>query len=378
MNRLHDNNGKLRLLSLFSGIGAFERALENIGYEYEVVKYCEIDKFASKAYSLMHDIPEELNLWDITKVDDIPSDIDMITYGFPCQDISIIGHQKGFKHDGKFTRSGLFFEALRIIEKARPKYAIAENVKNLLSNRFEREFQTVLLSLDDAGYNSYWKVINAKEFGIPQDRERVIIVSIRKDVDDYTFRFPEPIPLATTMKNLLEDSIDEKYFLKGTQNYFIRHSFDTERMGHCFKFEPHVKNHAGIAKTITTKAGVRITDNYIVDIDCEMPKFAFRSNNPYIVFADDMVYVKTEEQVLSAYVGKSSDSLRIRKLTPKECFRLMGFTDEDVDILQANGISDTQLYKLAGNSIVVNVLEKVFMNLLVNRNQPCQNLFLIT
>lgn len=170
MNGLN-NNGKLRLLSLFSGIGAFERALENIGCDFEIVRYCEIDRPASKAYSLMHGVPEELNLWDVTKVNDIPPDIDMVTYGFPCQDISAIGNKRGFTHEGQSTRSGLFFEALRIIEKARPKYAIAENVRNLVTNRFEREFQTVLSSLDDAGYNSYWKVMNAKEFGIPQERE---------------------------------------------------------------------------------------------------------------------------------------------------------------------------------------------------------------
>ena len=377
MNGLN-NNGKLRLLSLFSGIGAFERALENIGYDFEIAGYCEIDRPASKAYSLMHGVPEELNLWDVTKVNDIPPDIDMVTYGFPCQDISAIGNKRGFTHEGQSTRSGLFFEALRIIEKARPKYAIAENVRNLVTNRFEREFQTVLSSLDDAGYNSYWKVMNAKEFGIPQERERVIIVSIRKDVDDYTFWFPEPIQLVTSMKDMLEDSADEKYFLNGTQNYFVRHSFDMERKGNGFRFEPHVKSHAGIAKTITTKAGNRPTDNYIVDIDCEMPKFTFDSKNPYIVSADDMVYVRTGGQILSAYVGKSSDTLRIRKLTPKECFRLMGFTDEDVDILHANGISDTQLYRFAGNSIVVNILEGVFRNLLIDRNQPCRSLFSMT
>ena len=97
MNGLN-NNGKLRLLSLFSGIGAFERALENIGYDFEIAGYCEIDRPASKAYSLMHGVPEELNLWDVTKVNDIPPDIDMVTYGFPCQDISAIGNKRGFTH----------------------------------------------------------------------------------------------------------------------------------------------------------------------------------------------------------------------------------------------------------------------------------------
>ena len=122
----------LKYISLFSGIGAFEKALFNIGVPYELINYCEIDKYASKAYSLIHHIPESKNLWDITKVNEtaLPSDVDLITYGFPCQDISIAGKKQGFvSEDGKKTRSGLFFDALRIIEHCKPKVAIAENVK---------------------------------------------------------------------------------------------------------------------------------------------------------------------------------------------------------------------------------------------------------
>lgn len=118
-------------------------------------------------------------------------DIDLITYGFPCQDISQAGKQKGFTDtDGNLTRSGLFFEALRIIKDLKPAYAIAENVKALTSKKFEREFEIVRSSLNEAGYNNYTKVLNASDFGIPQNRERVFIVSIRKDIDDYSFNFP--------------------------------------------------------------------------------------------------------------------------------------------------------------------------------------------
>ena len=115
--------GKLKLLSLFSGIGAFEKALENIGEPFKVVRYCEIDKYASKAYSLIHNLDENMNLKDIKDVDthELPDNIDLVTYGFPCQDISNAGKQKGFVHDGELTRSGLFFEALRIIEDTQPK-----------------------------------------------------------------------------------------------------------------------------------------------------------------------------------------------------------------------------------------------------------------
>lgn len=144
----------MKVLSLFSGIGAFEKALERLGIEYELVNYCEIDRHAAKAYALIHNVSEELNLGDITKVDEkkLPHDIDLITYGFPCQDISLAGKQRGmFNEDGTKTRSGLFFDALRIIEATKPKYAIAENVKNLTSDKFRDQFETVVDSLQRAG-----------------------------------------------------------------------------------------------------------------------------------------------------------------------------------------------------------------------------------
>lgn len=205
----------LNVLSLFSGIGAFEKALSNLNIPYNLLAYCEIDKHASKSYSAIHGVSEELNLHDVTKVDslDILDDVDFITYGFPCQDISNAGKQKGFTDEnGNRTRSGLFFEALRIIEEFQPKFAIAENVKALTSKKFTEEFKTVLESLEEAGYNNYWQVLNAKDYGIPQNRERVFIISIRKDIDK-GFTFPTPIPLELRLKDLLEDEVDEKYYL---------------------------------------------------------------------------------------------------------------------------------------------------------------------
>lgn len=205
----------LNVLSLFSGIGAFEKALTNLGISYNLLAYCEIDKYASKAYSLIHDEPEEKNLHDVTKVDwlDIDERVDLITYGFPCQDISIVGKQKGFTDEnGERTRSGLFFEALRIIEEFEPKFAIAENVKALTSKKFTEEFKIVLESLEAAGYNNYWQVLNAKDYGIPQNRERVFIISIRKDIDK-GFVFPSPIPLELRLKDMLETNVEEKYYL---------------------------------------------------------------------------------------------------------------------------------------------------------------------
>lgn len=241
----------LNVLSLFSGIGAFEKALENLGIEHNVVAYCEIDKYASKAYSVIHDVPEDKNLRDVTKVDilDIEDTVDLITYGFPCQDISNAGKQKGFEdEDGNRTRSGLFFEALRIIDEYKPKFAIAENVKALTSKKFANEFKTVLDSLDEVGYNNYYQVLNAKDYGIPQNRERVFIISIRKDIDK-GFSFPQPIPLGIRLKDVLEDEVDEKYYLSDTKLKTIAKWNSQERP------LQKIYGENSIARTLTTRSG---------------------------------------------------------------------------------------------------------------------------
>lgn len=256
----------LRVLSLFSGIGAFEKALERLNIEHEVVAYCEIDKYASKAYSIIHDIPESKNLIDVTKVDilDVAETIDLITYGFPCQDISIAGKQKGFTdEDGERTRSGLFFEALRIIDEYRPKFAIAENVKALTSKKFSEEFKTVLKSLDEVGYNNYWTVLNAKDYGIPQNRERVFIISIRKDIDK-GFTFPEAVPLTLRLKDILEDEVDEKYYLSDRMiSTFDKHADRNKANGNGFGWRPTYGNN--IALGLKAGSNCRANDNYIIE-----------------------------------------------------------------------------------------------------------------
>ena len=218
----------MKVLSLFSGIGAFEKALDNLQIPYELAGFSEIDKYAVKSYCAIHGVDESMNLGDITKIDEkaLPKDIDLITYGFPCQDISLAGKQKGmFNDDGTQTRSGLFFEALRIIEATKPKIAIAENVKNLTGKKFKEQFELVLKSLEEAGYSNYWKVLNAKDYGIPQNRERVFIISIRKDIDK-GYEFPNPFPLQLRLKDMLDAEVDEKFYLSnkgvnGLLNAFV-------------------------------------------------------------------------------------------------------------------------------------------------------------
>lgn len=483
--------GKLKLLSLFSGIGAFEKALENIGEPFEVVGYCEIDKYASKAYSLIHNLDENMNLKDIKDVDthELPDNIDLVTYGFPCQDISNAGKQKGFVHDGELTRSGLFFEALRIIEDTQPKIAICENVKALTSKKFKTEFKIVLDSLNDAGYKNYWAVLNAKDYGIPQNRERVFIISIRNDID-HGFEFPEKYELKLRLKDLLEGNVDEKFYLSDEQvsrlagNVFNSANRRVQEKDYCDTLlardykDPkcvaeikqvgqiypnsgnpqagRVYDDNGISPALdtcqggnrmskiqvknATKQGYaeasdgdfvnlqfpdsktrrgRVIEQCLGTLQCNdnagvVVRSASRGRNPEkpsdraagspteqrlelrndectntltTVLKDN--YVVENDCIGTIYSGVSKNfqrgiypisrtlkannhdtcavymnPLRIRKLTPKECFRLMGFDDSDVDILIDNGISNSQLYKMAGNSIVVDVLEEIFVELL--------------
>ena len=243
----------MKVLSLFSGIGAFEKALDRLNIDYELVAFSEIDKYATKSYCAIHGVDESMNLGDITKVDEnsLPKDIDLITYGFPCQDISLAGKQKGmFNDDGTQTRSGLFFEALRIIEATKPKIAIAENVKNLTGKKFKEQFELVLKSLEEAGYSNYWKVLNAKDYGIPQNRERVFIISIRKDIDK-GFEFPEPFPLKLRLKDMLDDEVDEKFYLSNKGVNGLLNAFVDGR-----EHKPNLMtNETEYSPTIDTKVG---------------------------------------------------------------------------------------------------------------------------
>lgn len=365
----------LKILSLFSGIGAFEKAFDRLGVAYALVNYCEIDKYASKSYAAIHGVSEALNLGDVTKVDTValPKNIDFITYGFPCQDISLAGKQKGmFNEDGTKTRSGLFFEALRIIKNTQPRVAIAENVKNLTSKKFAEQFKTVLESLEEAGYNNYWQVLNAKDYGIPQNRERVFIVSVRKDIDKGLFKFPKVVKLQLRLKDMLEDAVEEKYFFNGKMQ--IDKTDEPSRpeliqvgtldiKGHDIVKRIYSPN--GIAPTLTNMQGGNRQPKIIVKNRATAAAMRGRYNT------DGQVEQKIEisdRELANAITTVQKDSLiysnsRVRKLTALECWRLMGFNDEDYyKAEQVN--SNTQLYKQAGNSIVVNVLEAILAEIL--------------
>ena len=290
----------LRVFEAFAGYGSQSIALRNLGIEYEVVAISEIDKYAIKAYEAIHGPAN--NLGDICKID--PSDIpdhDLFTYSFPCQDLSVAGKQAGL---GKGTRSGLLYECEKVIEAKKPKYLLLENVKNLVSKKFKPQFEKWLKYLEDLGYTNYWKVLNAKDYGVPQNRERVFVISILGKHEPY--EFPKPIPLDKCIKDILEDKEEICYVERTPLKFLGRNGKKTDGQ---YTFCVDTCHTGGIKE--------------------------YYSDNTF----------------------------RIRKLTPRECFRLMGMRDDDIDKIQAAGISNTQQYKMAGNSIVVNVLEAIFKNL---------------
>ena len=258
----------IKVNELFAGIGAFRKALERLNILHEIVGISEIDKYAIKSYEAIYGATR--NYGDISKVAKLDY-ADLWTYGFPCQDISQAGHQAGIIKGE--TRSGLLYEVERLLSVAAehgelPKYLILENVKNLVGKKFIKQFEAWLSWLDELGYNSYWQVINAKDCGIPQNRERVFAVSIRKDIDN-GFAFPQPQILQCSMDDFLEENVEEKYFLSDA---FLKdaeeRSIRMAAIGNGFKFEPREREKRIIAHTITTKAGQRITDNFIKERLC--------------------------------------------------------------------------------------------------------------
>lgn len=323
----------IRVLELFAGIGACSKALERIGIEHEIVDAVEIDKYAIASFNAIHGTnfePQDITTWD----KDI--ECDLIMHGSPCQDFSVAGKGAG-GDEGSGTRSSLMYETLRIVEKLKPEYVIWENVKNLLSAKHRHNFDAYLERMTELGYINYYQVLNAKDYGVPQNRERVFTVSMIKPgsvpwaVVPYVtlFKFPARRPLTKRLKDVLEIEVDEKYYLKKTNNIVFsekRVHWDNSGKGYGSQQDRAVYED-GLAPTLSR-------------CNCHGDKA--------------QVYLENQR--------------RIRKLTPKECWRLMGFDDADFEKAEKVN-SNTQLYKQAGNSIVVNVLEAILTSLLKGENE---------
>jgi len=477
---------ELTVNELFSGIGSQRKALELLGIPHRVVGISEIDKFAIKSYEAIFGATR--NYGDISVVEKLDY-ADFWTYSFPCQDISVSGKLAGIS---KNTRSGLLYQVERLLNTAKehnelPRYLMLENVKNLVGKKFKIQFDEWLLYLRELGYNNYWQVLNAKDYGIPQNRERVFVISIHKDVDNGTFKFAEGFDSGIRLKDVLESAVDEKYYLRqdlqdrfkqkifdkqisntvrcGGRGYLDHHQWDLVASnnlcivgdtGGAFKQRENIYHPSGIAPTLLArdyKDPKRIIENSLHVVGtvrgCGLPfdkmheqagrvyspdgiaptvaahsgghlepkilqiprgynKGGLHDNSPTVttrswecnnfVVASRGRYTDNgsieqqfeindsgttntittvqkdnyvaEPQVLCPQLQyKSGDNqpnvyqdLRIRKLTPRECWRLMGFEDGDFDKGQSVN-SNSQLYKQAGNSIVVNVLYHIFKKL---------------
>lgn len=340
INRREFLMNKLRIFEAFSGYGSQSIALRNLGIDYEVVAISEIDKYAIQSYEAIHG--KVNNLGDISKlkVEDIPKH-DLFTYSFPCQDISVAGKMKGIEK-GK-TRSGLLYECEKIIEAKKPKYLLMENVKNLVSKKFKSQFDEWLKYLEELGYTNYWKILNSKNYGIPQNRERVFVVSILGEHKPY--KFNEGFKLDKRIKDLLEDVVDEKYYLsKEIQE----------------RFKPILnqnKNNSQIIKLGNASKNPRSQAGLTVSYDGISMTICSGTHGYAMGYLFDGEIKNINNELIKQ--GK------IRRYTPKECFRLMGLSEEDINKIQSTGLSDTQQYKLAGNSIVVQVLESIFRELLL-------------
>ena len=372
---------KIKILELFGGIGACSKALERLGIDYEIVDYVEIDKYAVKSFNAIHNTnfePQDICNWDKN------IEVDLIMHGSPCQDFSLAGKQAGGDKDSG-TRSSLMYETIRIVEKLKPKYVIWENVKNLLSKKHIHNFNAYLETMENLGYINYYQVLNAKDYGMPQNRERVFTVSIRDDsgikksaflgtfyLEDYdanNFEFPPKQELKLKLKDMLEDEVDEKYYLTDSMiNYLENGKYQSSKVSNKLK-----QTETGICPTLDTmQGGNRQPFIRIKEATKQGYKEAYEGDGVNI--SSRMKYQRgnvQKESIQTLTTSGGSDrgvvlnNLRIRKLTPKECWRLMGFDDADYE-KAAKVNSNTQLYKQAGNSIVVNVLEAILKELLIN------------
>lgn len=312
---------QLRVFTAFSGYDSQCMALDRLennypDFSYKLVGWSEIDKYAIQVHDILFPNEKKLNFGDISNINwnKVP-DFDLFTYSSPCQDFSNAGFRQGGKK-GSGTRSSLLWECEKAIKAKKPKYLLMENVPAI--ERYDT-FKKWLRTLEKLGYKNYYQVLNATDYGVPQRRKRMFVVSIR---NGGSYKFPPAIKLQETIGDRLEQNVDKRYyFSKARIKKYSQHNVIQERYGNKFQWVPRKKNE--IACCVTAGAA-RFTDNYIDE-------------------------------------GKG----KIRQLTPYEYFRLMDVSTKRARKACNSGLSNSQLYKMAGNSIVVSCLYYIFRNLLI-------------
>src|SRR5690625_1519901 len=380
--------------SLFSGVGGFEQALNKLGGT--CVFASEFDKFAQQSYTALYG-DDHLH-GDITKIDEkeIP-DHDLIVAGIPCQAFSVAGKRKGFDD----TRGTLFFDVARIAQEKQPKSVIIENVKGLVNHDKGRTLDTMIQTLNDIGYVVDFDVLNSKFFGVPQNRERIFIVAVRSDLieaepfseestsgqtivpkgkrrigewaDVFNFDFPEQAEVTTRLRDILETDVYEKYYL------------DEEKTARLVKQLEALEINKQTLVEYDRRKGVGEIREEALCLSASDWRGLNRNQKqnavaePLMIGHVDIKGHDAIKRVYSAdYVGPTLTTMggghrepktavsignppkyRIRKLTPRECWRLQGFPDETHDAVELAGISDSQRYKQAGNAVTVNVIEAI-------------------
>lgn len=384
----------LRLIELFAGIGAQAKALENLGVQFEHYRICEFDKYAVASYNAVHgtnfatsDITkihaEELGIVDTDKYEYI------MTYSFPCTDLSKAGKQQGMSRESG-TRSGLLWEVERLLKEAKqlPQILLMENVPDILSEKNRKDFYSWCCFLEKLGYTSKYAILNSKNYGVPQNRERCFMLSWLGN--EFYYDFPERLPLKKKLAGFLEKKVDEKYYISeksvsklkptpdvneqvsktvrtGGRGSFDRHSWDIvavkpialdEQNGYLRK--------DGTVGTITTDGSSPKHNNRIVEIIENRDVRLFQYGHGYLppgeINSDVFPTVRESNTARYNNAIQQNGDVQVRKLTPKECWRLMGFDDESFSRAE-KVVSNSQLYKQAGNSIVVDVLMAIFKKL---------------
>jgi len=359
----------IRLATMFSGIGAIEFAFKRLKLKADIVFASDNDKFVKESYFSNYKISEE-NWYD--DVHDIKGQkyqgkIDLLVGGSPCQSFSMVGKRRGLDD----TRGTLFYEFARVVKESQPKVFIYENVKGLINHDKGNTFETIKATFDELGYKYYYKVLNAKDYGVAQHRERIFVVGFRDK--SIKFDFPFPIPLETNMQDFLEDYIESKYYLKEKGVKFVTSSKNRKKrytqingdIAICQKANQQFNWHGDF---IYENQAEQEFSEFIFDVNEVEEKYYLSEKVKTYVLASGTKNFKTSTKTdlevarpllqsmhkmhragVDNYVTHNKG--RIRKLTPKECLRLMGFGDGFKQV-----VSDTQMYRQAGNSIVVDVL----------------------
>lgn len=324
---------KIKVFEAFAGYGSQALALKRLkerhaDFDYEVVGISEIDKFALQAYEALHGHCP--NFGDISKIDwDKVPDFDLFTYSSPCQDFSLAGKRQGGE-EGSGTRSSLLWECRKAIIAKKPKWLLMENVAVLVQGKFLPLFNKWQTELESYGYRNFAKVLNAKDFGVPQNRERVFLVSVL----DANYIFPQKKG-GVTLDAVLDREVSDSYFSK----------LKKEQVDFFFKYEGRIK----------------VTDlHQVSNISRDRKKFP--NPNKSRIYGKNGVSPCINATSVPLLL-ENRTPLSIRRLTPRESFRLMGLQDDEIDIIQSANISSSQQYHMAGNSIVVNVLDGIFENM---------------